>query len=119
MIKEKLQQVRHDMESLVKKRHIYHGHYQTLGIRIFIHCSDCYFSSFDAGSAHTAVWSMETGGHSASTAAYRISSCLPSPQARPWKATRFAAEFYTIQTFACELWQCWGPRMGLKNYQLS
>lgn len=36
MIKEKLQRVRHDMESLVKKQHIYHGHYQTLGIRIFI-----------------------------------------------------------------------------------
>lgn len=47
MIKEKLQRVRHGMESLVKKQHIYHGHYQILGIRIFIR----YFSSFDAGSA--------------------------------------------------------------------
>ena len=26
---------RHDMESLVEKQHIYHGHYQTPGIRIF------------------------------------------------------------------------------------
>ena len=81
--------------------------------------SDCYFSSCDAGSAHTAVCSMETGGHSASTAAYRNGSCLPSPQARAWKATRFAAEFYTTETCACELWQCWGPRTDLKNYQLS
>lgn len=37
MIKEKLQQVRHDMKSLVKKQHIYHGHYQTRGVRIVIH----------------------------------------------------------------------------------
>lgn len=55
--------------------------------------SDCYFSSCEAGSAHTAVCSVEMGGHSASTAAYRNGSCLPSPQARAWKATRFAAEF--------------------------
>lgn len=37
MVKEKLQRVRHDMESLVEKQHIYHGHYQTPGIRIFTH----------------------------------------------------------------------------------
>lgn len=54
---------------------------------------DCYFSSFVAGSAHTAVWPTETGGHSTNTAAYRNSSCLPSPQASAWKATHFAAEF--------------------------
>lgn len=65
MIKEKLQRVRHDMESLVKKQHINHGHYQILGIRIFIH----YFSSFEAGPAHPAVWSIETRGHSTTTAA--------------------------------------------------
>lgn len=65
MIKEKLQRVRHDMESLVKQQHIYHGLYQILGIRISVH----YFDSFEAGSAHPAVWSIETRGHSTTTAA--------------------------------------------------
>lgn len=69
MIKEKLQQVRHDMESLVKKQHIYHGHYQILGIRIFIN----YFSSLEAGSTHPAVWSIETRG-------LRYHSCLEEQQ---------------------------------------
>lgn len=63
MIKEKLQRVRHDMESLVKQQHIYHGHYQTRGVRICVHGSDCYGGSF-GGFACTAVWSTETGGHS-------------------------------------------------------
>lgn len=41
MIKEKLQRVRHDMENLVKKQHIYHGHYQTLVSESLYTGSDC------------------------------------------------------------------------------
>ena len=68
--------------------------------------SDCYFSSFGAGSAYTAVQSTETAGHATNTAAYSQCSFVPSPQTREWKATHFAAEFYTMETSARELWLC-------------
>lgn len=63
MVKEKLQRVRHDMKSLVKQQHIYHGHYQTPGGSLRPG-SDCDCSPLDAGSAYPAVWSTEPGGHS-------------------------------------------------------
>lgn len=62
---------------------------------------------------------VNSKGHSINTAAYRKSNCLSSPQAGNWKAIHFAAEFYTKETLACELWQCWYPRMHFKNYQFS
>lgn len=64
MIKEKLQQVGHDMGSLVEKQHIYLGHYQTLGIRI-----SAISLPVMLGSGHTAI-----GGHSTNTAANMIGS---------------------------------------------
>lgn len=93
MIEGKLQQVRHDMESPVEKQHIYHGHYQTLGVGICAPGSDGYFPSCDAGFST----------HCCDTAVYVNSGCLPAPQARAREVTHIVAEFCTIETSACEL----------------
>lgn len=92
MIKEKLQQVGHDMGSLVEKQHIYHGHYQTLGVRISASYFDCHFPSCDVGfwpycyqrSLHKHEW--------------QLSACTSLGQT--WEATHIAGEIYAIEPFA-------------------
>lgn len=70
---EKLQQVGHDMGSLVGKQHIHHGRHQTLGLRTSASDLPGISPRVMQGSGHTAV-----GGHP-HTAAHTSGSWPPAP----------------------------------------
>lgn len=109
MIKEKLQQVGHDMRSPVEKQYSYHGHYQTPVSESLPPTLTGISLHMLLGSGHAAV-----GGHSTNTAAYMNASCLPAPQGKVWEATHVAGEIYTIETFAYD-----HGNAEAQSYQLS
>lgn len=129
MIKEKLQQVRHDTGSGGEAARLPWSS-PTLGIKTSASYFDWHLLCVMVGSGHIAV------GHSTNIAAYFLlwnGSWLPAPQAKTWEATHVAGEIYTIETFAYDydnaeaqcyqfswkLMEKWKPENGMiTNYQI-